>query len=93
MMENKKRKRADTIMFYKCELCNHVTTSKTSLAIHTRSVKHLMNNYDKHENHENDMYDYIGLLMNEKLDDFIVNDEMMKSIGGGDFDFNIKKFI
>ena len=92
MMGNKKRKRADTIMFYKCELCNHATTSKTSLATHTRSVKHLMNNYDKHPNHEHDMYDYIGLLMNEKLDDFIVNDEMMKNIGG-DFDFNIKTFI
>ena len=68
MMENKKRKRADNIMFYKCHLCNHVTTSKTSLAIHTRSMKHLLNKYDKHPNHEHSMDDYIGLLMNEKLE-------------------------
>ena len=67
-------------MFYKCHLCNHVTTSKTSLAIHTRSMKHLLNNYDKHPNHEHSMDDYIGLLMNEKLDDFIITDDMMKII-------------
>jgi hypothetical protein len=88
MMENKKRKRADTIMFYKCELCNHVTTSKTSLATHTRSVKHLMNNYDKHPNHEHDMCNYTGLLMNEKLDDFKLDEKMFACV----IDFDITTF-
>jgi hypothetical protein len=92
MMENKKRKRADNIRYYKCYLCNYVTTNKTSLSIHTRSSKHLINNYDMHKNHETDMHDYIGLLMNEKLNDFVVCDEMMGSIGGK-FITNIKTFV
>jgi hypothetical protein len=81
MIKNKKRKRADTtIMFYKCELCNHVTTSRTSLTIHTRSSKHLLNNYDKHPNHEHDVEHYNGLLMNEKMDDFKLDEKMFDCI-------------
>jgi hypothetical protein len=71
-MKNKKRKRSDTIEFYKCYICDHVTTNKSSMNAHTRSLKHLIKNYEKHPNHEDDIDDYIGLLMNEKLDDFIV---------------------
>ncbi len=37
-------------------------------------------NRARHSNHEHDIDDYIGLLMNEKLDDFIVTDDMMKII-------------
>jgi hypothetical protein len=73
-MDNNKRKRKDSIMFYKCYLCNHVTTSRAR------------NNYEKHKNHEHDIEHYNGLLLNEKLDDFTVNGDMLNSMK----DFNIK---
>ncbi len=65
-MDNNKRKRKDSIMFYKCDLCNHVTTSRASLTMHTRSLKHLINNYEKHKNHEHDIDDYIGRIINDR---------------------------
>jgi hypothetical protein len=86
-MDNKKRKRKDSIMFYKCDLCNHVTTSRASLTVHTRSLKHLIN-YEKHKNYEHDIVHYNGLLLNEKLDDFEISDEMLNSMK----DFDIKTF-
>ena len=87
-MDNNKRKRKDSIMFYKCYVCNHVTTNRTCLTVHTRSLKHLINNYEKHKNHEHDIEDYNGLLINEKLDDFKVDEDMFDSMK----DFNIKTF-
>ena len=79
-MYNNKRKRKDSIKFYKCYVCNHVSTSRARLTGHTRTINHLINNYGKHKNHEHDIEHYNGLLMNEKLDDFTVDEDMMKII-------------
>ncbi len=87
-MDNNKRKRKDSIKFYKCYVCNHVSTSRARLTGHTRTINHLINNYGKHKNHEHDIEHYNGLLMNEKLDDFTVNEDMLNSLK----DFNIKTF-
>ncbi len=48
-MENKKRKRTNNIVFYKCFLCEHVTTNKSSMSAHCESVKHLINNFEKNK--------------------------------------------
>jgi hypothetical protein len=86
MEDTKKRKRVNNIIYYKCFLCSHITTNKSSMKSHSESIKHLINNYEKHPNHETDINDYIGLLMNEKINDFeIGDDEDIKN-------FNIKNF-
>ncbi len=61
--------------------------------MNTRSLKHLINNYEKHKNLEHDIEHYNGLLLNEKLDDFEISDEMLNSMKDFNMkDFNIKAF-
>ena len=88
MEYNNKRKRKDNIIYYKCDLCSHLTTNKNSFNIHTKSIKHLLNNYEKHKNHETDIDDYIGLLMNQKIDEWDIDEKMRDDIKN----FNIKSF-